>query len=137
LPRSNKERIEGAIIADFYGKPVTVNLEELRQTDLPFIIGQGLKALDRQAAAHALQELIFAIIQNPAVAQRIDLLGLIDYWTSMIDIDIDMTKFHLAPPPAEGGTQLGPDGQPLAGGPVAPISDPNAITGPLNNKVPA
>jgi hypothetical protein len=125
----------GEEITDFRGRPIEVNLEELRKTDLPFIIGMGLKAIDRQAAADRLQEIIFAAIQAPTVSQRIDLLGLIDYWTDMMDIDIDMRQFELQPPEA---TQVGPDGQPIApgaggeaGNPIAPATNPAAITAPI------
>lgn len=95
-------------VEDFYGRKVVIDLNKLRETDLPFIIGQGLKAIDRQAAAGALQQIIFALVQNPQAAQRIDMIGLIDYWTNMIDIDVDMTKFHLAPEqPAQAGPNAG------------------------------
>jgi hypothetical protein len=57
-------------VTDFYtGKPVKIDLASLRNTDLPFIIGQGLKAIDRQAAAQMLQQVIFALIQAPQAAQ--------------------------------------------------------------------
>lgn len=93
-------------VNDFYGKEVVIDLSTLRQTDLPFIIGQGLKAIDRQAAAGALQQIIFALVQNPQAAQRIDMIGLIDYWTNMIDIDVDMTQFHLD---QQAPAQMGPN----------------------------
>lgn len=119
---------DGEDIQDFYsGKQVTIDLGALKNTDLPFIIGQGLKAIDRQAAAHALQQIIFALIQAPQAAQRIDLLGLMDYWTSMIDIDLDMTKFELAPPAAPAVP-----GQPAAGGAaITPVTSPQAVTAPI------
>lgn len=112
-------------ITDFYtNKPLTVNLEALRNTDLPFIIGQGLKAIDRQAAAANLQQIIFALIQAPAAAQGIDLLGLIDYWTSMIDIDIDMKQFQIQQPP-EGAAPVAEGNQ------IAPATNPAAVTEPI------
>lgn len=120
---------DGAQIQDFHGSTVTIDLTQLRQTDLPFIIGQGIKAIDMQAAATKLQQIIFALIQNPQAAQQVNLLGLIDYWTSLIDIDVDMTQFHIQQQAAPG--QVGPDGQPIAGGPVSPITNPNAVTGAL------
>lgn len=86
---------DNVAVNDFYGREVIIDLSKLRATDLPFIIGQGLKAVDRQAAAGALQQIIFALVQNPQAAQRIDMIALIDYWTNMIDIDVDMTQFHL------------------------------------------
>jgi len=107
----------------FTGKPVTLDIANLRNSNLPFIIGQGLKAIDRMAAAGMLQNIIFALIQAPQAAQGLDLLGLIDYWTSMIDIDIDMKQFRLQP-----------TGQVDAGGnPVAQTNDGNQTVVPLNN----
>lgn len=121
-------------ITDFYtGKNITINLAELRNTDLPFIIGQGLKAIDRQAAADSLQQVIFALIQAPQAAQQIDVLGLIDYWTSMIDIEIDMKQFRLQPqqPGSQGGSE-GTAVQTDAGGnPIQPATAPAAVTQPI------
>ena len=91
---------DGAMVADFYGKPIKVDLTALRETDLPFIIGQGLKAIDRQAAAALLKDLLFALIQNPQAAQQVDIMGLFDYWTSMLDIDIDFRQFQREVPAA-------------------------------------
>ena len=125
---------DNATVNDFYGREVTIDLSTLRQTDLPFIIGQGLKALDRQAAASALQNLIYALIQNPMAAQRIDLIALIDYWTNMLDIDVDMTKFHL-----QQGTpsQTGPAAEAENG--AAPVEggqgSSTAVTNPAGAQV--
>jgi hypothetical protein len=121
-------------VTDFYtGKPVKIDLASLRNTDLPFIIGQGLKAIDRQAAAQMLQQVIFALIQAPQAAQDIDLLGLIDYWTSMIDIDVDMKQFEkqLAPTnpdgtPAEPGAEAAPTGNA-----IQPATNPQNVTAPI------
>jgi hypothetical protein len=114
----------------FTGKQVTLDVSKLRQSNLPFIIGQGLKAIDRMAAAGMLQQIIFAMIQAPQVAQGIDLLGLIDYWTSMIDVDIDMKQFRLQPTGNvdQGGNPeaVTPDGQT-----VVPATSPAAITAPI------
>lgn len=112
----------------FTGQPIKLNLSSLRTSNLPFIIGQGLKAIDRMAAAGMLQNVIFALIQAPQASQGLDLLGLIDYWTSMIDIDIDMKQFRVAPPAPEGvnPAAVGPDGQP-----IQPVADPAALTQPM------
>lgn len=118
-------------VMDYYtGEPIQIDLAKLRTTDLPFIIGQGLKAIDRQAAAKSLQQVIFALIQAPQAAQGIDLLGLIDYWTSMIDIDIDMTQFAAKPPPPVAGQPGQTD--PTTGQPITPAYAPSALTNPLH-----
>lgn len=122
---------DDASVMDFYtGKPVSIDLDKLRDTDLPFIIGQGLKAIDRQAAAKSLQQVIFALIQAPQAAQGIDLLGLIDYWTNMIDIDVDMKQFAVQPPAqAQPGT---PAVDPQTGQPIQPAYAPAGLTAPLH-----
>jgi hypothetical protein len=116
-------------VTDFFtGKVVQIDLTQLRSTDLPFIIGQGLKAIDRQATASNLQQIIFALIQAPQASQGIDLLGMIDYWTSMIDVDIDMKQFRLPAAPS-------PEGEAVAEAEVAtgiqPATNPQAISQPI------
>lgn len=125
---------DGVEVSDFTGRTVTVNLERLRETDLPFIIGQGLKAIDRMMIAGKLQSVIFALIQAPQASQQVNILALIDYWTSMMDIEIDFKQFALAPPQAQPGTEPGsqPPGQPA--GPanaIVPARDPAAVTEPI------
>lgn len=117
-------------ITDYYtGKPVKIDLGKMRNTNLPFIIGQGLKAIDRQAVASMMQNIIFALIQAPQAAQGIDLLGLIDYWTSMIDVDIDMKQFRVQPPEADGEAPA--EGQDAEGSPINPATSPAKLTDPI------
>lgn len=128
---------EDETITDFYtGQQVKLELSKLRDTNLPFIIGQGLKAIDRSAAAQMLQQVIFALIQAPQAAQGIDILALIDYWTSMIDIDIDMKQFRLAPPVVDPAAAAGvtPEGAAAAG--VAPATNPAEFTAPIFGSAP-
>jgi hypothetical protein len=117
----------------FTGQTITLEITKLRNSNLPFIIGQGLKAIDRMAAAGMLQQIIFALIQAPQVAQGLDLLGLIDYWTSMIDVDIDMKQFRLQP---TGQTDQG--GNPTAttpdGAQIVPAVSPTAVTEPMRGQ---
>lgn len=133
---------DGQEITDYFtGTQQTINLDTLRQTDLPFIIGQGLKAIDRQYVAGQMQKLIFALIQAPQTAQGVDILAMIDYWTSMIDVDIDMTQFRVQPQqpgqpgqPGQAGAppQAGVPGQPAPGGaPITPLTNPAALTQPI------
>jgi hypothetical protein len=115
-------------VADFYtGKEVDIDLSKLRDMNLSLIIGQGLKALDRQAMQGQLREIIFALIQAPTAAQRIDLLGLLDYWTSMMDLEMNLKQFEVVPPgqptPDETGVPAGPA--------VAPATAPSAFVEPI------
>lgn len=105
---------DNSTVNDFYGRSVTVDLSKLRETDLPFIIGQGLKAIDRQAASQSLERIIFALVQNPQAAAQVNLLDLIDYWVSMIDIDADLKQFkaQTAIDPRTGQPVAIPNGAP-------------------------
>ena len=123
-------------VMDYYtGAPVQIDIAALRNTDLPFIIGQGIKSLDRMAAAAQLQKVIFALIQAPQAQQGIDLLGLMNYWTDMIDIEVDMNQFKLAPPPQQPGQ--GQPGQPDPNNPtgpaIVPATSPTALQAPLRH----
>lgn len=114
---------DGEEITDFYsGRATRLDISAMTDTNLPYIIGQGLKAIDRQTTSEMLQKVIFALIQAPAAAQGIDLLGLIDYWTSMIDIDMNMQQFRVAPPPAEPAATE--EGQPAVNSVGVPIPPP-------------
>lgn len=116
-------------VADFYtGKTNTVDLTKLRDTNLSLIIGQGLKALDRQAMQTQLREIIFALIQAPTASQRIDLLGLLDYWTTMMDLEMNLKQFEVVPP-----GQPTPDetGVPAGGPAITPATAPAAVVEPI------
>lgn len=126
---------DGATIVDYFkGTSDTVDLSALREVNLSYVIGQGLKALDRMATASQLQSLIFALIQAPQAAQGINILKMLDFWSSMMDIDTNMEQFALppAPPPQPGGapgTQT-PTAD-AAGNPISPATNPSAVTAPI------
>jgi hypothetical protein len=96
--------------------------------NLSLIIGQGLKALDRQAMQGQLREIIFAMIQAPTISERIDLLGLLDYWTSMMDLEMNLKQFELAPPTQAAAA---PGAPAPAGNAIQPATEPSAVTEPI------
>lgn len=102
---------DGQMVSDFYGRPVRVDLTQLRQTDLPYIIGQGLMMLDRQASAAALQSVIVMLIQNPIAAQQlgVGIITLLNYWVSLLDLDIDLTQMIAQNQPAAPAQAPAPD----------------------------
>lgn len=125
---------DGAQIIDYYrGTADTVDLSKLRDMNLAYIIGQGLKAIDRQSVASLMQQVIFALIQAPVAAQQIDILKMIDYWTSMMDLDASMEQFRLPPPPpaaqpGQGGAAPTVD---AAGNVIQPATAPENLTSPI------
>lgn len=81
----------------------------MSETAIMNFIGSGLAQLNREVAAQAYQQLLFAIIQNPAAAQEYDVVGMMNEWGSMQNIDMHLERFRRQPPagvtpaPAEGG----------------------------------
>lgn len=118
-------------ITDFRGKQVTIDLSVIRQTDLPFIVGQGLKALDRMAIATKIQQVIFALIQNPRASGEIDLLAMITYWVSMLDIEMDMTQFRKSPEQIAQEQQAAAGGVEETGSGIQPATNPQNVTEPI------
>ena len=59
-----------------------------------------------------MQQLLFAIIQNPQSASQIDVLGLMNYWSGLMNIQADLKDFAIQQP----APQVGPDGQPITPG---------------------
>lgn len=82
------------------GEPEKVDAESLQDVKLEYLIGQGLKALDKQTVAQEFQRMLFALMQSQA-AQEVDILALIDTWSDFLDIDIDLTQFRKQVPPQE------------------------------------
>lgn len=123
-------------LTDYYsGKPFTLNLADMKDTNIPFIIGQGLKALDRQASQEAVQQLIFALIQapqvlqpNPVTGEQIDILKMIDHWTSMMDIEANFEQFKTKPPTPPAVVPGAPGAAAPGGAAIQPGTDPAAVT---------
>lgn len=118
---------DGETVADFFsGKTQTIDLQKLRDTSLIHLIGQGLKAIDRQQVAGQIRDVLFAMIQAPAVAERIDILAVLDYWTNMLDVDVNMKQFEIQQPvqPQVPGADAGG-----VGTGVIPATDPAKIAG--------
>lgn len=86
----------------------------MTETAIMNFIGSGLAQLNREVAAAAFQQLIFAIIQNPNASQEYDVVGMMDEWGNMQNIDMNLERFRRTPPP--GVTPSGAEG----GGPPAP-----------------
>jgi hypothetical protein len=118
-----------AQIADYFGNAQeTIDLNALRSTNLSSMIGQGLKSVDRQAMASQMQQVVFALIQAPAIGEQTNLLAMVDYWLSLLDIEANFKQFQLAPPAAEGavpGIETGGTGD------ISPATNPAALQEPI------
>lgn len=74
-------------------------------------LGSGLKQLNREVAAKAMERILFAMIQSPDTIEKngIDIMGMMDYWADLMELDIDLSQFQKAVQPAGQ-----PSGQPVS-----------------------
>lgn len=114
---------DGEEIPDFYGAPTKVDLSQLRDTNLSTVIGMGLMAIDRQATMDLVQKIIFTLIQNPQAAQGIDLLGMMDYWVKLMDVEMNLSQFQKSPEQIAQETAAA-DPQAAAAQGVTPMNNP-------------
>jgi hypothetical protein len=92
-----------------------VNLQGLTDDKARKILGSGLQQLNREAASQAVQQLLFAIIQNPESAQTMNIPALMNFWGSLLNMSVDLTKFQNQPPQGAPGAPV-PGQPPAAGG---------------------
>lgn len=88
---------DGQEVPDYYGSPTKVDLSQLRDTNLSTVIGMGLMAIDRQSTMDLVQKIIFTLIQNPEASRQIEIMGMLDYWVQLMDVDMNLAQFKKSP----------------------------------------
>ena len=78
-------------------KTITIDPSEFRKAGIEYTIGDGLKGLDKMTIIQHFKELLNAAIQTSANNPELDIPGMLDYWSSMIGIRVDLTQFRKAP----------------------------------------
>lgn len=124
---------DGQQMSDYRGRSIKVDLSGIGETDLMFVIGMGLKAIDRIATADKLQQVIFALIQTPQAGQQFDLARMLDYWSDMQDIDMDLTQFRIQQPAPTNPPGPGQEGAAVdeQGNAIQPATAPGNLTSPI------
>jgi len=102
-------------ILQYNKAPIKIEGEEvpaskLLDLQLEYVIGHGLKALDKEITAEKVKEVIFMLLQNPQAAERIDILGMTDYLLKMTEVDANLSQFAIQPP-AEGNPEGAAEGE--------------------------
>lgn len=80
------------------GEETTVNPKDLRSLGLEYNIGSGLKGLHKLQITEILREVLRSLMQTPDSWQRVDILGLLDYLTSIEGDDFSMEQFRIRSP---------------------------------------
>ena len=80
------------------GSTISIDPKEFTDAQLEFTIGDGLKGLDRLSLVMNIKEILNSVLQSQQAASQLDVVGIIDYWTSLIGDNSDFTQFRIASP---------------------------------------
>ena len=72
--------------------------KEFRDTKLQFDISDGLRGLDKLTLILHIKEALNTIVQSQQAAAQIDIVKLMDYWTSLIGDNTDFSQFRIQSP---------------------------------------
>jgi hypothetical protein len=101
------------------------DLTGLDDKNVMTILGSGLQQLNRDIAASQVKELIFAMLQNPDAVAGTDMMGLINWWSGMLNIPEDLSKFAKQQQPAGQPGIPGMQGMPTQSAP--PVAMPTQV----------
>lgn len=82
------------IIIDENGKVVTVNPAEFRRAEIEFDIADGLKGIDKLQIVESMRDIVNMVLQSKQANQEIDIVRVIDYFTSLLGDKTDFTQFR-------------------------------------------
>lgn len=85
-------------VLDDNGKIVEINPSDFREASIEFDIADGLKGIDKLSIIEGFRDVINMMLQSQIAQQSIDIIGIIDYWTSLIGDKTDFTQFKITDP---------------------------------------
>jgi len=84
-------------------EPVAINPVSMRETAAEFTLADGLVTSDQYINMELFQSIMQMVAQNPAMAQRWDIMGMITYWMKLEGAtwisDFDLSNGQLQPTP--------------------------------------
>lgn len=76
------------------GELVEINPSDFRNTKIEFAISEGLKGIDKLSMIMNIKEVLNAILQSQQANQQINVVEVINYWTSMLGDKTDFSQFQ-------------------------------------------
>jgi len=76
--------------------PTTVMTSSLIGQDVEYTVGTGIRGIDRLMLIETYKELLNYISQNPQAVQRIDIVRLLDYVSTLSGDDTNLAQFELS-----------------------------------------
>ncbi len=87
---------ESVEMLDPNGKLTEINPADFRDSNIEFDISDGLKGIDKLIIIEGFKDIINMMLQSQIAQDRIDIVAIIDYWTSLLGEKTDFTQFKFA-----------------------------------------
>lgn len=81
-------------ISDETGNEETVSTTEFNEFDMEWIISSGIQGIDRLIIVEMFKDLINMLLQSKLGQDRVDILGIMDYWTNLFGEKVDFKSFE-------------------------------------------
>lgn len=93
-------------VIDDAGQVQSVDMAAVRDMQLEYTIGEGLQGMDKLMTMSVLKDIIMAVIQSQQALQEIDMVALLDYWTSLLGDKTDLSQFRRQQPTPQMQSEL-------------------------------
>ncbi|KKM94063.1 hypothetical protein LCGC14_1202050 [marine sediment metagenome] len=80
-------------VIDESGKLVTINPADFIEAGLEFDISDGLKGIDKLIIIEGFKDIINMMLQSQIASEQVDIVAIIDYWTSILGDKTDFSQF--------------------------------------------
>jgi hypothetical protein len=86
------------ILDDQTGEPRAINPAQIAQAHLRHSVSEGIKGIDKLQIIESLRDVINMMLQSQVAQDKIDIIGVIDYWLSLMGDRFDFTSFKIESP---------------------------------------
>jgi len=80
-------------VFDKEGNRIEIDPKTLREQKFEFLIGSGLRGLDKLVIQETLSNMLFAIIQSPTASTQVDVVALMNFITTTMGDYTDLNQF--------------------------------------------
>ncbi len=81
---------------DESGKIIEINPADFREASIEFDIAGGLKGIDKLIIIEGFRDIIHMVLQSQIALEKIDVIAIIDYWTSLLGDKTDFSQFKFS-----------------------------------------
>ena len=80
------------------GEYQTIPVADLRGLQIELGISSGLRGIDKDILADRFRDMLNTLVQMPHITSEYDMTKALDYWSSLVGADIDLSQFKIQSP---------------------------------------